>query len=247
MTRLDRIGRSLRELLEAGTDHVARFQAGREAALAAAEALRMQDLRIRDAELRLEDKLRREREVLAALCEAEAKAAQELAEIEAERRVAEARTAFKAVPYCPFFPDEVTVHYRFHPLAGLSVRFRRHHRRSDGMLLIVERPDGTLVHVPEWMTTPEAAGIELEDRPRLSLRSLAALRDSIDAFLVALQASGKGECDGTDSRSDSGRAVRPGGALAGDGAEGPAAASGGADHGGDDGGASADEADGRRR
>lgn len=82
--------------LVTGTEQVARFQAEREAALEEAEALRMQDVRIRDAELRLEEKLRLERQVLSAQREAEARAAQELAEIEAERKVAEARSAMIA-------------------------------------------------------------------------------------------------------------------------------------------------------
>ena len=79
-------------VLEAGSERVDRFQAQREAGLKDMEELRMQELRIDDAALRLEDKLRREREVLAAQRKAEAKAAQELAEIEATRRVADART-----------------------------------------------------------------------------------------------------------------------------------------------------------
>lgn len=125
-------------VLEAGTDHVARFQAGREAALADAEALRMQDLRIKDAELRLEDKLRREREVLAAQREAEAKAAQELAEIEAGRRVAEARTALIAEQEADLKASDEMIFSRLASGSEHALQFTHEGQRVQGTLRMTE-------------------------------------------------------------------------------------------------------------
>ena len=133
-----------------------------------------------------------------------------------------------------FRSDEVTVHYRFHPLAGIPVRFYRRHRFPEQTILIVERPDGSIVHVPEWMTLPAAAEIALEDRPRLSLQALSELRASIEALVVALSASTNGECDGTDTGAAARESVRPGEPSPAHGPHGDAAASRGADHGSDD-------------
>jgi len=128
------------------------------------------------------------------------------------------------------------------------VRFYRRHRFPEQTVLIVERPDGSIVHVPEWMTLPEAGEIELEDQPRLSLQALCDLRVLVDAFLVALSTSTKGECDGTVSGAAAGELVSPGGSSsAGDHPEGNGAACCGADHGSDDIDVSAARgADGRR-
>jgi hypothetical protein len=41
-------------------------------------------------------------------------------------------------------------------------------------MLVIEQPDGTLTHVPEWMTEPAAAIAEVRDAPRFPL---AVLRD----------------------------------------------------------------------
>ncbi|MDE2914205.1 MAG: hypothetical protein OXL68_14915 [Paracoccaceae bacterium] len=115
------------------------------------------------------------------------------------------------------------------------------------MILIVECPDEMLVHVPEWMTRPEAARVGLEEHPTLSLQSLAALRESIDAFLVALSASTQGECDEPDSKRATGGPVCPGRALAGTDPKGTVAVAGGADHRRDDNDTSNHVEDGRRR
>jgi hypothetical protein len=76
-----------------------------------------------------------------------------------------------------------TIHYRFHPLAGmvLPVRARRVYR--DTALLIVRHPDGSLSHVPEWMTSPEAAVFSPRSLVVLPVRNLRDLRNTLDALL----------------------------------------------------------------
>ncbi len=81
--------KSGRVVLEAGTDAVLELQAGRAAAMEAAKALKAQDVRLEDAELRLEAELKQEWTVLAAQREAAARAATELARLEAEQQVSD--------------------------------------------------------------------------------------------------------------------------------------------------------------
>ena len=45
----------------------------------------------------------------------------------------------------------------------------------DVTVLVVEQPDGTLTHVPEWMCAPAAGGHTIQDVPRLPLATLRAL------------------------------------------------------------------------
>ena len=78
-------------VLESGTDLVAQFLAQREAALDEARALRLQEVQLEDAKLRLEEELRLEREVLTASREGAALAAAELAKVEAEQKMAAER------------------------------------------------------------------------------------------------------------------------------------------------------------
>jgi hypothetical protein len=59
-------------------------------------------------------------------------------------------------------------------------------------MLVVEQPDGTLVLVPEWMTTPTAAAMEIWDTPRLPLSELRALRQVADVALSLLSKPGNG-------------------------------------------------------
>ena len=49
--------------------------------------------------------------------------------------------------------------------------------------VIVCLPDGTRIHVPEWMTQPESANPPLHWPQRLSLASLTALRIAVDCVL----------------------------------------------------------------
>ena len=45
---------------------------------------------------------------------------------------------------------------------------------------MVEQPDGTLAHLPAWMTSPAAAALPLVDTPRLPVACLRELRNILD-------------------------------------------------------------------
>ena len=51
------------------------------------------------------------------------------------------------------------------------------------------------MHLPEWMTRPDAALLEIRDFPRISLRALADLRDLIAPLLLAREETRTGERD----------------------------------------------------
>ena len=55
---------------------------------------------------------------------------------------------------------------------------RRHPFRGVTML-VIEQPDGTMALVPEWMTRPAAAAVEIRDAPRFPLAELRALRQVV--------------------------------------------------------------------
>src|SRR5262245_31539410 len=63
----------------------------------------------------------------------------------------------------------------------LPVRARRVYR--DTALLIVNHPDGSLRHVPEWMARPEAAVFSPRDRVVIPVRNLRDLRSTLDVLL----------------------------------------------------------------
>src|SRR5262245_31539411 len=50
-------------------------------------------------------------------------------------------------------------------------------------LLIVNHPDGSLRHVPEWMARPEAAVFSPRDRVVIPVRNLRDLRSTLDVLL----------------------------------------------------------------
>ena len=67
--------------------------------------------------------------------------------------------------------------------------------RGVGML-VVRQPDGTLAHLPEWMSQPEAALLSITDEmPRLSVLVLAGLRATLDAVLASATTARRMEHD----------------------------------------------------
>ena len=80
-------------------------------------------------------------------------------------------------------PEEVLILYRYHPRAGLTLPLIGRTHYHDEHFLIVRQPDGTHLHVPEWMTHPESAGGAHHWPPRLPLASLTALRSAVDGVL----------------------------------------------------------------
>jgi hypothetical protein len=73
-------------------------------------------------------------------------------------------------------------------------------------MLVIEQPDGTMTHVPEWMTEPAAGMAEVRDAPRLPLAVLRDLRMAADAALSLLCGQDSG---GRHDASQSIHATRP--------------------------------------
>ena len=78
--------------------------------------------------------------------------------------------------------ETVTVHYRFHPLAGTRARILEQRSHRGEPIVAVADSDGRRYHLPLWMTAPEAAQWGLRERPRLSHSALSELRDLIAAW-----------------------------------------------------------------
>ena len=78
--------------------------------------------------------------------------------------------------------ETVTVHYRFHPLAGTRATTLENRSHRGEPIVVVADSDGQRYHLPLWMTAPEAAQWGLRDRPRLSHSALSELRDLIAAW-----------------------------------------------------------------
>jgi hypothetical protein len=72
---------------------------------------------------------------------------------------------------------------------------RRHPFRGVTML-VIEQPDGTMALVPEWMTEPAAATVEIREAPRFPLAELRALRQLADAVLSLLSDRSNGDRHG---------------------------------------------------
>src|SRR5262245_28383486 len=63
----------------------------------------------------------------------------------------------------------------------LPVRARRIYR--DTVLLVVNLPDGSLSHIPEWMARPEVAVFSPRDLLVIPVRNLLDLRSTLDVLL----------------------------------------------------------------
>ena len=63
-------------------------------------------------------------------------------------------------------------------------------------MLVIEQPDGTMALVPEWMTRPAAAAVEIRETPRLPLAELRALRQVVVAVLSLPSYRGNGDRHG---------------------------------------------------
>ena len=60
-------------------------------------------------------------------------------------------------------------------------------------MLIIRHPDGSEMHLPEWMTRLDAGLLEIRDVPRISLRALSDLREFIAPLLLTPNESRTGE------------------------------------------------------
>ena len=54
---------------------------------------------------------------------------------------------------------------------------------------MIEQPDGTLAHLPAWMTLPTAAALPVVDTPRLPIACLRELRSILDLEVTSSPSS----------------------------------------------------------
>jgi len=90
---------------------------------------------------------------------------------------------------------EAIIHYGFHPRSGETVIVVGRSRRGEEVALTIRQPDGTLAHLPIWMTQDRAAAMSVTKFPRLSLAGLRELRLELDACLSSLRDESRREGD----------------------------------------------------
>src|ERR1700693_291418 len=91
-------------------------------------------------------------------------------------------------------PSEATIHYRFHPYAGMALPVTACKVHRDVVVLMVDLPDSTLA-TPEWMARPEAAALGVRSPPLVPLQHLRELRITLDSLLSSLSDSIRGGGD----------------------------------------------------
>jgi hypothetical protein len=79
--------------------------------------------------------------------------------------------------------SEATIHYRFHPWAGVTLPVIGRNVHRGVRVLTVRLPHGAALSIPEWMTRPEAAAFGLRSSPVLPARTLQHLRTTLDILL----------------------------------------------------------------
>ena len=82
---------------------------------------------------------------------------------------------------------ETIIRYRFHPRYGEMVIVAGCRRHGEEVALIIRQPDGTMAHLPVWMTEDRAEAMMVTERPRLPLVHLRELRLELDACLNLLR------------------------------------------------------------
>src|SRR6266550_5654438 len=92
--------------------------------------------------------------------------------------------------------QDATIYYPFHPHCGRRVAVVRRHSFRSVTMLVIEQPDGTMALVPEWMTRPAAAAVEIREAPRFPLAELRALRQVVVAVLSLPSDRGNGDRHG---------------------------------------------------
>jgi hypothetical protein len=79
----------------------------------------------------------------------------------------------------------VAVSYPFHPLVGQSVLVVGSKVHAGTRHLIIGRPDGANLLLPEWMTSPDAGAIRILSCPRLCVNRLVELRALLDRLMAS--------------------------------------------------------------
>ena len=133
--------------------------------------------------------------------------------------------------------ETVTVHYRFHPLAGTRATTPENRSHRGEPIVVVADSDGHRYHLPLWMTAPDAAQWGLRDCPRLSHSALSELRDLIAIWSAQPAPPATGDRDemskATEAAEDADVRAAGSGQPAGGRETGGGGGSGGADCGGD--------------
>jgi hypothetical protein len=75
--------------------------------------------------------------------------------------------------------------YPFHSLSGKSVLVVGDKEHAGTRHLIIRRPDGANILLPEWMASPEAGAIRIVSYPRLCVNRLLELRALIDRLMAS--------------------------------------------------------------
>ena len=106
--------------------------------------------------------------------------------------------------------QEVTVHYRYHPLAGAGMRVVGRSVQNGQEFLIAVQPDGTRTLLPAWMSRPESAKFVVSDAlPCFPLAVLANLCRELEAVLSLLPGStNTGDNNETPTQTPAMRFVR---------------------------------------
>lgn len=88
----------------------------------------------------------------------------------------------------------------------------KRHRHSDELYYVIEQPDGTLAHLPAWMTRCEAAELPDHSPPRLALAALHDLRRLLDQILSSSASQSlRGGDHAQGSTAATGSVCQPGG------------------------------------
>ena len=75
----------------------------------------------------------------------------------------------------------MTVHYRWHPLFGQSLRVHRRVKTRNGEQIFCQLPDNTLCALPMWMFSAECAQFTVGP-PLIRIEALRELRDVLTAW-----------------------------------------------------------------
>ena len=75
----------------------------------------------------------------------------------------------------------MTVHYRWHPLFGQSLRVHRRVKTRNGEQIFCQLPDNTLCALPMWMFRAECAQLTVGP-PVIAVEALCELRDVLTAW-----------------------------------------------------------------
>jgi len=77
--------------------------------------------------------------------------------------------------------ETVTVHYRWHPLFGSSLRVRRRVKSRNGEQVFCELPNDTICALPTWMFSADCTRFTL-GRPLIRIEALRELREVLTAW-----------------------------------------------------------------